>query len=110
MRREFPAKVKVAAFQRANGHCERCTARLYPGKFRYNHRIPDALDGEPTLDNCELLCLACDTPQTYGKDIPAIAKAKRRERKYIGVKRQSKFSCSRDSKFKKKISGEVVLR
>lgn len=87
MRQEFPAKVKQAAFDRAKGQCERCTARLYPGKYRYNHRIPDALGGDPTLENCELLCLACDTPQTYGKDIPAIAKSKRVRRKHAGIKK-----------------------
>ena len=54
-RREFTSKIKLAAFERAKGQCERCTGKLYPGKFRYNHRIPDALGGEPTLDNCEVL-------------------------------------------------------
>jgi 5-methylcytosine-specific restriction protein A len=110
-RREFSAKVKVMAWERAGGNCERCTARLYPGKFRFNHRIPDALGGEPTVENAEVLCLNCDTPQTYGKDIPNIARAKRRERKHIGVRKTSKFACSRGSRFKKKVgSGEVVLR
>lgn len=110
MRREFPAKVRIAAFQRAKGHCERCPTLLMPGKFRYNHRIPDALGGEPTLENCEVLCLGCDTTQTYEKDIPAIAKSKRIQRRGAGIKKRSTFAGSRDSRFKKKISGEVVLR
>lgn len=87
MRREFPAKVKVTAFERSKGRCERCGAILVTGKFRYNHRIPDALGGEPTLDNCEVLCLACDTPQTYGKDIPAIAKSRRIRKRAACVKK-----------------------
>lgn len=86
-RREFPAKVKVAAFRRANRHCERCPALLMPGKFRYNHRIPDALGGEPTLENCEVLCLGCDTPQTYEIDIPKIAKVKRIQNREAGVQK-----------------------
>jgi 5-methylcytosine-specific restriction protein A len=55
-RREFPPKVRLAAFQRANGHCEDCRARLAPGRFAYDHIVPDALGGEPTLDNCMVLC------------------------------------------------------
>lgn len=86
-RQEFPAKVKLAAWERADGHCERCTAKLYPGKYRYNHRIPDALGGQPTLDNCEVLCIACDHPQTYQKDIPAIAKSKRVRQRNAGIRK-----------------------
>ena len=87
MRREFSAKVKLQAFDNCGGLCVRCTARLYPGKYRYNHRIPDAIGGEPTLDNCEVLCLNCDTPQTYAIDIPRIAKAKRIRKKHHGIKK-----------------------
>ncbi len=86
MRREFPTKVKAAAFARADGHCEGCLGWLYIGKFHYDHRIPDALGGEPTLDNCVVLCVACHGEKTAKHDVPAIAKAKRREAKHIGAK------------------------
>src|SRR5258705_8837793 len=86
-RQEVPAKGRVAAMERAKKRCERCPALLIPGKFRYNHRIPDALGGQPTLDNCEVLCLACDSVQTYTKDIPAIAKSKRIRRREAGVRK-----------------------
>lgn len=102
MRREFSAKVKLAAFERANGNCERCPSKLYPGKFRYNHRIPDALGGEPSLQNCELLCLACDSRQTYKTDIPAIAKSKRIRRREAGVRKPRTIRAWR------KFSGEIV--
>jgi len=77
MRREFSKATRALAFERTKGKCERCTARLYIGKFRFNHRIPDWMGGEPTLENCEVLCVNCDSEQTYKKDIPAIAKSKR---------------------------------
>lgn len=64
MRREFPAKVKIAAFDRAKGNCEICGLRLTVGKFRYDHKLPDALGGEPTLENCVVQCIACDKPKT----------------------------------------------
>ena len=85
-RREFPAKVKVAAFQRANGLCEVCGEKLWPARFRYDHKLPDALGGEPTLENCVVQCLACDKPKT-ADDIRRIRKADRQHRNHIGVKR-----------------------
>ena len=33
-REEFPDKVKVAAFDRAKGRCEVCTAKLFVGKYQ----------------------------------------------------------------------------
>lgn len=85
-RREFPARVRVAAFERANGHCENCTAPLYVGKFHYDHRIPDALLGEPTLDNCVVLCVACHGEKTAKEDVPRIAKAVRQRQKHLGAR------------------------
>lgn len=87
MRQEFTAKIKVAAYERSKGRCERCTAFLVAGRLRYNHRIPDALGGEPTLENCEVLCLGCDSEQTYKTDIPAIAKSKRIRKHRAGVRK-----------------------
>lgn len=86
MRREFSAKVKAAAFLRANGSCEgeRCGARLSIGKYHYDHDNPDGLTGEPTLENCKVLCFACHKVKTK-KDVGDIARAKRRERNHIGA-------------------------
>lgn len=105
MRREFPTKVKVAAFERAQGQCERCTARLTVGKFHYDHVIADALGGEPTLENCAVLCLSCHGIKTP-VDTTAAAKVKRIRAKHLGAKR----STWPKSKWRKKVSGEVVLR
>jgi len=90
-RRNFPNRVKTDAFTRAKGRCEKCTAHLYVGKFHYDHRIPDAMGGEPTLENCEVLCLACHSVKTRTKDVPAIAKVKRVRRAHIGIKKPSSF-------------------
>ena len=112
MRREFTSKIKAAAFLRANGCCEECASgvKLRTGDIFYDHRIPDALGGEPTLDNCQVLCRGHHDAKTRTEDVPRIAKAKRVRNKHIGIRGKSKFACSRDSKFKRKLSGEVVLR
>ena len=93
MRREFSKQVKRDAFLRAGGHCEgiqmaeRCWAKLTLGKYHYDHDIPDALGGEPTLENCVVLCIACHKDKTATKDVPAIAKTKRIQDRQKGIKK-----------------------
>ena len=89
MRREFPDKIKAAAFLRAKGCCEQCNSgvKLRTGDMFYDHRIADGLDGEPTLSNCQVLCRSHHDVKTRKHDVPAIAKAKRRERRNIGIKK-----------------------
>jgi 5-methylcytosine-specific restriction enzyme A len=87
MRREFSGKTMAQAALRADGHCENCTTRLTTGGFHYDHITPDALGGEPTLENCQVLCKSCHGLKTTKADVPQIAKAKRRERNHFGIKR-----------------------
>jgi len=108
-RREFSAKVKAAAFERAAGHCEGCGGFLYPGKFRYDHDLPDWLGGEPTLENCRVKCVGCDAPKTAA-DQTRIAKTKRLKLAHIGARPSSRMAGSRSSPFKKKMNGQTVRR
>lgn len=112
MRSEFPQKVKAQAFQRADGKCEgeNCGARLTLGKFHYDHDLPDDLGGEPTLENCKVLCVGCHKAKTKSIDMPRIAKGRRIRKREMGIKKRSTFSCSRDSGWKKKLDGTVVRR
>lgn len=87
MRREFPAKVKVAAFERAKGKCESCCVTIRHSGH-YDHRIPDGLGGEPTLENCQLLCRTCHGIKTTETDVPTIAKSKRTRARHIGAEKR----------------------
>ena len=89
MRREFSPKVRAAAFARAAGLCQICTAKLYTGKYHFDHRIPDALGGEPSLANCVVVCVACHSAKTVQEDVPRISKAKRTHLKHIGADKPS---------------------
>ncbi len=92
MRKEFSAKVRRAALARSGGICEdvtagyRCHSKLGPGNVEYDHQIPDQLGGQPTLENCICLCRAHHKIKTTTQDVPAIAKAKRREALHLGIK------------------------
>jgi 5-methylcytosine-specific restriction endonuclease McrA len=109
-RREFSPKTMAAAFQRAAGKCEGCGSRLYVGKYHYDHKRPAALYGKATLENCAVLCVGCHGEKTATEDVPRIAHAKRQERKHIGATKPATMPGSRNSKWKKTLSGRVVLR
>lgn len=89
MRREFSKRTKRDAFMRANGKCEVpwCQAHLSVGKFHYDHIIPDALGGEPTLENCAVICVACHKDKTGRMDMRNIAKTKRIQDRERGIKK-----------------------
>lgn len=111
-RREFPAKVKAQAALRADGKCECCEARLSVGNVHYDHVTPDALGGEPVLENCECLCKTCHKDKTTKEDVPRIAKAKRQRAKHLGTTARSKaiLPGSKGSGWKKRLDGSVVAR
>lgn len=54
-----------------------CGARLGPGNCFYERIVCDGIDGEPTLDNCAVLCKTCWRLKTDRYDLPVVAKAKR---------------------------------
>lgn len=104
-RTEFSAKVRKGAWERCQGRCEGCTAKLFPGHFQYDHTRADGLGGEPTLENCKVLCTACHYKKTHTEDRPIMQKADNIRAKHLGLKPKKP-----QSKFKRKMDGSVVLR
>jgi len=111
MRREFSARIKVAAYERSQGRCEACALPLQVGRINYDHVIPDALGGEPVLENCEVLCRACHDDKTHRGDVPRIAKMKRQKSAHLGARKSARpLPAGRSSPWKKTLSGKVVPR
>lgn len=112
MRREFSPKTKLQAFERCAGICEGkdCGAQLRPGRWECDHIIPCEFDGDNSIDNAQCLCEACHTEKTGKKDIPAIAKSNRIQRRAAGIRKPSTFPGGRNSPWKKRIDGTVVPR
>lgn len=109
-RREFPQSVRKAAFARCCRQClvpgvinvpgvpqcENCGNELRSGNIEYEHIVPDALGGEPTLENCGVWCrVPCSSAKTAKQDIPVIAKADRVTKKNFGLGRTKKPFGSR---------------
>ena len=117
MRREFTAKTKLAAWDRAGGCCEHCTLKVTAaiGPTQYDHRIPDGLGGEPTLENCQVLCKPCHDLKTHTSidgDVSKIAKAKRINKRQANAdsRRLPAMPGSRRSPWKRKINGTLERR
>lgn len=91
MRREFPAKVKEAAFERSEGNCEHCGLPFAGERPEYHHVLECGFGGEPTLDNCLAVHKRCHRRITSTQSVPLIAKADRVKRKAAGIKRKHKW-------------------
>jgi len=106
VRAEFSKATKLAAFERANGHCETCRQKIIT-RAEYDHRIPCGLGGDNSLENCVCVCVKCHRVKTSTKDVPAISKAVRLKEKQAGARtKRGGFSKT----WRKKMSGEVVRR
>ena len=83
---EFSTRVKRQSYDRANGKCEcGCGAPLTIGKIAYDHVLPIALGGQPTLANCRCITVDCHKAKT-ATDVGRIRKADRQKAKAIGAK------------------------
>ena len=97
-RKEFSTQVKKDALLRcskATGFpvCELCGCMMKKGRYAFDHRNPDGLTGEPTLENCQVICSqfpgSCHDQKTR-IDTHVIAKAKGLETKHLGIKTNKK--------------------
>lgn len=106
----IPARVKIRIFDRHGGNCCACTLPIR-GKLRpaYDHIQALINGGEHRESNLQLLCVPCHAVKTKA-DVAEKSVTARKRTKHLGIKKPSRFPGSRDSKFKKKIDGSVVLR
>ena len=58
-RQEFSKATKLLAWERANGRCEKCTAKLFTSNVEFHHEIEDTFDGGNSLLNCMCVCRIC---------------------------------------------------
>lgn len=106
----IPPRVRLRIFQRHDGNCASCTRPLFPGHWQCDHIIALANGGEHRETNLRPLCTSpCHQTKTKA-DLAEKSTVYRKRTKHIGIKKPSKFACSRNSRWKKKISGEVVPR
>lgn len=118
---EFTKPTKREALKRAEGKCEavgpwygleygqRCNASLSRG-VHFDHIILEANSHDNSLENCAAVCVPCHKTKTAKRDIPLAAKTVRQQDKALGIRKPSRMAGSRNSRFKKKLDGSVVIR
>ena len=98
MRHEFPAAIRLAAWDRCKvdgkPRCEICLG-IIVGRAEYDHVKPDGLGGTATIDNCQVLCQKCHRIKTHTEDRPIMAKADRQKKSHAGIKRSGRKLKSR---------------
>jgi len=109
-RTEFSKRTKLQAWQRANGRCECCGAKLATGNIEYDHDLPAEMGGGNNLANCRCLCRTCHRSKTNA-DIRTIAKSNRQRNKAAGIKKAGRpMPGSRNSDWKKTFNNGWVKR
>ena len=114
-RREFTKTIKAKALRRccdANGipRCEGCGAELKAGGTNYDHDTPDGLGGEPTLENCRVLCRTCHDEKTHQHDNPIMQKADAVRKKHFGIRNPSRWPKGRKLQSRNTFDRRVVSR
>ncbi|KAF0135477.1 MAG: HNH nuclease [Xanthobacteraceae bacterium] len=112
-RRSWSTRERLALFLKYDGRCHLCGGRITPGeKWEVSHEIPLELGGDDDDVNGKPAHVLCHRTQTTEVDIPAIAKAKRRNARHLGAKAPSRhrLPAGKGSKWKRKIDGTVVPR
>jgi hypothetical protein len=117
-RAEFKKETKRLALKRSGGLCEavgelyglpagqRCNAPLAYG-VEFDHVILEANSHDNSLGNCAATCKRCNQWKAHKHDTPMAAKTVRQQDKLgLGIKKRGWPK----SKWRKKVSGEVVLR
>ena len=122
MTRIFSKPTKRAALERSGKRCEaegdlyglpqgvRCSADLAYG-VEFDHAILWANSRDSSLDNCLAVCPRCHKHKSTKHDTPLAAKTVRQRDKHAGLREtRNPLPGSKASKWKRKISGEVVER
>ena len=108
-RKEFSDKTKELAFKRANGCCEICGFPFAGERPDYDHILSCEEGGDNSVDNCAVIHSRCHKQKTKDHSRRR-AKTKRVRRKTRGIRKPSRFPGAKNSRWKKKINGEVVER
>jgi 5-methylcytosine-specific restriction protein A len=103
----IPDRVRLRVYDKANGNCAACGCGVLSCEF--DHVIPLVLGGQHREGNLQLLCLPCHKAKTK-LDVKLKAKVARVRKRHVGIKKPSRFPGSRDSRWKRKVDGSVVLR
>lgn len=105
-----PPRVRVRVFDRCGGRCHRCSRKIAAGeRWTLEHLKSLINGGENREGNLSVTCDWC-LPIKNAEDVAEKSKVAHVRAKHLGIRRRSSMPGSRDTRWKKKISGDVVFR
>jgi 5-methylcytosine-specific restriction protein A len=105
-----PPRVRLRVFERYNGTCYLSGRKIMPGDKWHIEHLQALINGGENRESNMAPALVEPHKIKTAADVKQKAKNDRVRKKHLGIKKPSSFACSRNSKWKKKINGEVVLR
>lgn len=106
----IPKRVRLRVFERHDGICHLSGRKIMPGDAWDLDHITALINGGEHRESNLAPALRDKHREKTAADVAEKARTARIRAKHLGIKPKSRFACSRDSKFRKKINGEVVLR
>jgi 5-methylcytosine-specific restriction protein A len=106
----IPPRVRLRVFDRMGGICHLSGRKINAGDAWDLDHIVALVNGGAHRESNMAPALRSEHRKKTAEDVKQKAKNDRVRKRHLGIKKPSKFACSRDSKFKKKIDGSVVLR
>ena len=92
--------------------CYRCSSIMDPARQQWEaeHELVRAHGGSDDPPNVKPVCIPCHKEKTK-KDVKAISKGKRQRDRHFNIRRSpTPMPFGRNSRFKKKINGQIVER
>lgn len=105
-----PARVRLRIFTRDNGICHLSGWKITPAdKWELEHKIALCNGGQHRESNLAPALIKPHKAKTV-QDLAQKAKNDRVRKKHLGIRKTSRFACSRNSRWKRKLDGTLVLR
>lgn len=106
-----PPRVRARVFEAHHGRCWRTGRKIMPGEaWQLDHVIALINGGENRESNLAPILAGKPHREKTAEDVAEKSKVARIRLRHLGIRPKSRFPGSRDSKLKKKVSGEVVAR
>lgn len=105
-----PARVKARVIERQGGKCALTGREFRPGdSIHFDHVVPLFLAGENRESNLQAVIAEAHRRKSAA-ELTVKAKIDRQRQKHLGVKAKKPFPGGKGSKWKRKITGEVIER
>ncbi|MFD2248891.1 5-methylcytosine-specific restriction endonuclease McrA [Pseudochelatococcus lubricantis] len=106
----IPARVRVRVFERHGGICYRTGRKIRAGdKWQVDHIVAIINGGENRESNLAPILDDAHKAKT-AEDVKIKAKTARLKKAHLGIREPSRMPGSKNSKIKRKLSGQVVDR